>query len=138
MSSHSLLGLSMADRFVVTTALAFPEAWAGRQAFASSMGQLTFADMREGALRSCRLLHEQYGVGTSDRVAFCLPKSLEAIQIILGILAAGAAYVPLQFRGPPARLNSILRSTEPRLLVTTAEMATQLAAAGGLPAQKKG
>jgi amino acid adenylation domain-containing protein len=114
--------------------LAFPAAWARRPAFASSAGQLTFADFREGALRCCRLLRERFEVGPGARVAFCLPKSLGAVQVIWGILAAGAAYVPLQFRGPPARLNAILRSTEPRLLVTTAEMEGLLTAGPGWPA----
>ncbi len=133
MSIHSS-GLSIAGRSSVNPLLEFPAAWASRQAFASSVGQLTFADMREGVLRFCRLLRERHDVGPGALVAFCLPKSLEAIQVIWGILAAGAAYVPLQFQGPPARLNSILRSTEPRLLVTTAKMASQLAADGGWPA----
>jgi len=97
------------------------------------MGQLTFAEMREGMLRCSRFLRERHGVGPGDRVALCLPKSLEAVQVILGIVAAGAAYVPIQFQGPAARLNSILRSTEPKLLLTTAPMVDQLAAEGGWP-----
>ncbi|MGH6940567.1 AMP-binding protein, partial [Hypericibacter sp.] len=100
---------------------------------ASGTGHLTFAEMREGMLRCSRFLRERHGVLPGDRVAFCLPKSLEAIQVILGILAAGATYVPLQFQGPAARLNSILRSTEPRLLMTTPQMADQLAAESGWP-----
>ena len=80
----------------ITPLLEFPTAWASRQAFASGAGQLTFAETREGALRICRLLGERFGVGPGARVAFCLPKGLEAMQVIWGILAAGAAYVPLQ------------------------------------------
>jgi amino acid adenylation domain-containing protein len=113
--------------------LEFPAAWANRPAFASDMGQLTFAQMREGTLRFCRLLRERFDIGPGTRVALCLPKSLEAMQVIWGILAAGAAYVPLQFQGPPTRLNSILRSVEPHLLVTIAQMANQLVADGTWP-----
>ncbi len=118
----------------LTPLLEFPTAWADRQAFVSGAGQLTFAETREGALRCCRLLRERFGVGPGARVAFCLPKGLEAMQVIWGILAAGAAYVPLQYHGPPARLNSILRSTEPSLLITTAQMASQMTADSGWPA----
>ena len=82
-------------------------------------------------LRYCRLLREHYRVGPADRVGLCLPKSFEAIELIWGILAAGAAYVPVQFQGPPARLNAILRSTGPKLLLTTAAMANRLAADSG-------
>src|SRR4029077_4449805 len=49
----------------------------------------------------------------AGRFALCLPKSLEAVQAIYGVHAAGAAYVPLQFDGPPARLAAILDSLEP-------------------------
>ena len=46
--------------------------------------------------------------------------------MIYGILATGATYVPLQFRGPPARLVAILDSVQPRLLLTTGEMSARL------------
>ena len=113
--------------------LEFPSAWAARRAIASRTGHLTFAEMREGMLRCSRFLRERHGVGPGDRVALCLPKSLEAVQVILGILATGAAYVPIHFQGPAARLNSILGTTEPKLLITTAPMTDQLAAESSWP-----
>jgi len=67
-------------------------------------------------------------VKPGDRVAICLPKTLETMRVMMGVLAAGGAYVMLQFRGPPARIRAILASIEPRLLVTTPEMSAQLAA----------
>ena len=70
-----------------------------------------------------------------DRVAICLPKSLEAVVAIYGVLASGAALVPLQFRGPPARLAATLAATRPRLLLTTAETAPLLAGADLPPVQ---
>lgn len=117
----------------LTSLLAFPASWADRQAFASSQGERTFAQVRENVLRFSRLLRERHGVGSGTRVSLCLPKSLEAFELIWGVLAAGAAYVPVQFQGPPARLNAILRSTGPRLLVTTAAMADRLIDDSGWP-----
>jgi L-proline---[L-prolyl-carrier protein] ligase len=113
--------------------LDYPASWADRQAFASSQGVRTFAQARENVLRFCRLLRERYGVRPGQRVGLCLPKCFEAIELIWGILAAGAAYVPVQFQGPPGRINAILRSTEPSLLLTTAAMAGRLAAERGWP-----
>jgi amino acid adenylation domain-containing protein len=113
--------------------LDFPPAWADRQAFVSNQGARTFAEARENALRYCRVLRERHGVGPGERVGLCLPKCFEAAELIWGILAAGAAYVPVQFQGPPARLNAILRSTGPRLLLTTAAMASRLAADSSWP-----
>ena len=106
--------------------LAFPADWADRPAFASSRGERTFAQVRANVLRFCRLLRERYGIGPGARVSLCLPKSPETFELIWGILAAGAAYVPVQFQGPAGRINAILRSTKPSLLVTTAAMADRM------------
>jgi non-ribosomal peptide synthetase component F len=107
--------------------------WQDRPLLSSSAGRLNLMELRQQTLRIAAWLRERQHVRPGDRVAICLPKSLEAVQIIYGILAAGAAYVPLQFQGPPARLGTILRSIEPRLLITTAEMAAQAGGMDGLP-----
>jgi amino acid adenylation domain-containing protein len=96
--------------------------------FASAGGRLTFGALRDGALHVAGWLKEEHGIGPGDRIAICLPKSLEAVQLIYGILCAGGCYVPLQFNGPSQRLRAILASLQPQLLVTTAEIEGQLAA----------
>lgn len=48
------------------------------------------------------------GVRRGDRVALRMIPSAEAIVAMLGILKAGAAYVPLDIRNPPARNEFIL------------------------------
>ena len=123
----------MSDYPIVRPLMTMPRDWEGRTAFSSGDGTLSFAALRQGMLGFARWLLREAGVKPGDRVAFCLPKSLEAVQAIYGILAAGGAYVGLQFRGPPARLAAIIASTAPRLLLTTPEMSRQLAAEGGLP-----
>jgi amino acid adenylation domain-containing protein len=100
-----------------------------RTMFASAAGCLSFGTVREGMLRFAGWLTQAAGIEPQDRVAICLPKSLEAAQAIYGVLAAGAAYVPLQFQGPPTRLATMIASVGPRLLLTTPEMAARLAAA---------
>ena len=45
-------------------------------------------------------------------MAICLPRGLAAVQAIYGVLASGAAYVPIQFAGPPERLNAITEDVE--------------------------
>ncbi|HEX3066899.1 MAG TPA: AMP-binding protein, partial [Dongiaceae bacterium] len=59
-----------------------------------------------------------------------LPKTPETVQLIYGILAAGAAYVPLPYREAPARLGRILTAIRPALFITTGAMARLLQAAG--------
>src|SRR6185369_5831056 len=108
-----------------------PAAWRDRVAFTSAAGGLSFADLAAGTRQVAGWLRDEAGVAPGDRVAICLPKSLEAVLAMYGILAAGAAYVPLQHQGPPARLGAILASVRPRLLLSSADVAAALAATGG-------
>ncbi len=101
--------------------------------FLWSGGSMTFGQLRDRMLRLAGWLNEAAGVLPGDRVALCLPKSPEAALLMYGILAAGAVYAPLQFRGPPERLNAIVKSVQPRLLLTTGSMARQFASANSAP-----
>jgi amino acid adenylation domain-containing protein len=93
---------------------------------------LTYAELDATANRVARLLIRN-GVHAGDRVALWLPKSLEAITSIWGILKAGAAFVPIDPAAPVSRMASIARDCEIRALVTDADRAndlqTELAAA---------
>ncbi|HUF70776.1 MAG TPA: amino acid adenylation domain-containing protein [Longimicrobiales bacterium] len=59
------------------------------------------------------------GIGRGDRVGLCLPKSERAVVAMLGVLKAGAAYVPVDPAAPAARSAYILRDCAVRGLVTT-------------------
>ncbi|MEG8177566.1 amino acid adenylation domain-containing protein [Nocardia terpenica] len=70
-----------------------------------------------GALREC-------GVEPGDAVAVQLPKGRDQIVAVLGVLAAGAAYVPIGFDQPVARRAEILHTAgvSAALTVAGAEM----------------
>ncbi|MGW0565385.1 amino acid adenylation domain-containing protein [Streptomyces sp. NPDC003016] len=59
------------------------------------------------------------GVGPEDRVAVALPRTHELVVALLGVLKAGAAYVPLDPDYPARRLTHMLDDARPRLLLTT-------------------
>ncbi|QOV63385.1 condensation domain-containing protein [Kosakonia pseudosacchari] len=65
--------------------------------------------------RANRLAHRllALGVRPDDRVAVCLPRSVDAIVAILGILKAGGAYVPLDPAYPAGRLDYMLADAAP-------------------------
>jgi amino acid adenylation domain-containing protein len=111
---------------IVNHLLDIPPAWRDRTAFTSLAGSLSFEDLRQSMLGFSAWLAQAAGIRPGDHIALCLPKSLEAVQAIFGILATSAAYVPLQFDGPPARLAAILDSVKPRLLLTTGDMSARL------------
>jgi amino acid adenylation domain-containing protein len=48
------------------------------------------------------------GVGSGDRVGVYVPKSIDAVAAVFGILKSGAAYVPVDPGAPPARNAYIL------------------------------
>ncbi|WP_141696203.1 AMP-binding protein, partial [Xanthomonas translucens] len=66
--------------------------------------ELTYAELDA---RANRLAHHliALGVAPEDRVALCLPRSLDLIVALLAVLKAGAAYLLLDSDVPPARLD---------------------------------
>lgn len=62
------------------------------------------------------------GVEPQDRVAVLLDRSVAVSVVLMGILKAGAAYVPLDPAYPEDRLKMILDDAEPTVLITTAAL----------------
>jgi amino acid adenylation domain-containing protein/thioester reductase-like protein len=58
------------------------------------------------------------GVKEETLVAICIPRSLEMMIGILGILKAGAAYVPVDPEYPQARINYLLEDTNTPFVIT--------------------
>ncbi len=104
-----------------------PEAWQDHVLYTSREGQATYAGTRGAMLRVASWLTRQHGVQAGETVAICLPVSIAAVHIILGILAAGASYLPLEFNGPMERLAKILGDSGARILLTTEAMAGKFA-----------
>ncbi|UGT71268.1 non-ribosomal peptide synthetase [Nocardia gipuzkoensis] len=57
------------------------------------------------------------GDGIEDRVGVLVPQGPDLVSALLGINAAGAAYVPLDYGLPAARIESMLRAAEVRTVV---------------------
>ncbi|MEU4107260.1 amino acid adenylation domain-containing protein [Streptomyces sp. NPDC027717] len=66
------------------------------------------------------------GIGPEDRVAVALPRTRELLVTLLGVLKAGAAYVPLDPDYPARRLTHMVEDSRPRLLLTTPEVGERL------------
>ncbi|MFF7965634.1 amino acid adenylation domain-containing protein [Streptomyces sp. NPDC007903] len=66
------------------------------------------------------------GIGPEDRVAVALPRNRELLVTLLGVLKAGAAYVPLDPDYPARRLTHMVEDSRPRLLLTTPEVRERL------------
>nr|UYH37519.1 amino acid adenylation domain-containing protein [Myxococcaceae bacterium MCy9487] len=68
------------------------------------------------------------GVGPECTVALCLERSLEMVIALLGVLKAGAAYVPLDPSYPPERLAFMLSDCAAPVLLTQRALASTLPA----------
>ncbi len=93
--------------------------------------ETTYAELEQRANRIARCLRAR-GVRCGGRVALLLPRSPDTYAAMLGILKAGAAYVPLDPDCPPERIAFILRNSEASVLVTTTPLAQRLAAFRGM------
>lgn len=108
---------------------------ADRIALCCGSRALSFGELR-GAVAAMRDSLAARGVRDGDRVAVCLPKSLDSVIASFGALAAGAAYVPLDQAMPAAQLAVVIGELRPRLIIATPSTlrAWQRAAApGSLP-----
>lgn len=67
------------------------------------------------------------GVGVGEPVGLAMEKSTDSIAALLGVLRAGACYVPLDPFAPKSRLDTILSRARIRVLLSTSSRATELA-----------
>jgi amino acid adenylation domain-containing protein len=77
---------------------------------------LTYGELAGGAGGIARRLRE-LGVGPETRVAVCLERSPDLIAALLGVLAAGAAYVPVDPAYPADRQHFMLEDSGAAVLV---------------------
>jgi len=78
---------------------------------------LTFAELETRANRLAHYLQNQ-GVKPGTLVGLCLERSEQLVIAILGILKAGAAYVPIDPSSPRERIELILQDSGLLLLLT--------------------
>ena len=111
-----------------------PGDWHQKTAYIDHEERVTYGETRQTMLQIAAWLNERFDVQAGDRVAICLPMGIAAAQITLGVMAAGALFVPLQFGGPSHRLAQMISGLTPKLLITTKLMTRKLGGAlAGVP-----
>ncbi|BBY76492.1 non-ribosomal peptide synthetase [Mycolicibacterium parafortuitum] len=78
--------------------------------------QYTYREINESANQVAHWLIEQ-GIGTEDRVAILLDRSPELLITALGIIKAGAVYLPVDPTYPEDRLSFILGDSDPKMVI---------------------
>ncbi|GGZ38474.1 non-ribosomal peptide synthetase [Streptomyces inusitatus] len=82
----------------------------------ASGATLTFAELDRLSNQVARALRE-HGVGPGERVAILAERGPELLPGLLGILKAGAAYVPVDPGYPPARIRLLLEDCGAKLVL---------------------
>ena len=115
---HELFAETAESRAVPHTAvrLAEPDPEVSRRS------ELTYDELRCRAARFARYLRDK-GVVRGDRVVICLPRGLDQYMALLGVLEAGAAYVPIDWSFPQDRADYIVEECGARAVVTVTERA---------------
>ncbi|MEU6999205.1 amino acid adenylation domain-containing protein [Nonomuraea sp. NPDC046570] len=90
---------------------------------------LTYRELDERANRVARRLA---GLGAGGLVAICAERSAELVVGLLGILKAGAAYVPLDPEYPADRLAFMLADAAAPVVLTQTRLAARLAGGGAI------
>lgn len=99
-------------------------------AVVSGNRSVTYEELNARANRLAQRLREM-GVGRETLVAICVERSLEMVVGLLGILKAGAAYVPLDPALPRERLAFMLEDTGASVLLAQEHLNEQLPAHPG-------
>ena len=92
--------------------------------------ETSYAELDWRANRLARYLRARQ-VGRGSLVALLLPRSADTYAALLGILKAGAAYVPIDPEYPTERIAYILQNSKAAALVTTSALAERVAGFSG-------
>src|SRR5205823_4927697 len=95
---------------------------AARIAISSGQTHLTYSELNARANQLARALRAR-GVQAEDRIGICLERGPELLIAMLGVLKAGAAYVPLDPAYPPQRLAYLVEDAASHLVITQGETA---------------
>src|SRR5947209_3749894 len=81
---------------------------------------LTYRELEQRSNQLAHLL-QQRGVRKGDRVGIYFPKCVESIVAMLGVVKAGAVYVPLDPQAPADRIGYIIQNCGIQVLITRAD-----------------
>ncbi|HSF40964.1 MAG TPA: amino acid adenylation domain-containing protein [Thermoanaerobaculia bacterium] len=90
---------------------------------------LTYDELNRRANRLARHLRS-LGCGPEARVGVAMERSLELMVALLGVLKAGAAYVPFDPEYPEERLSYMISDARPQVLLTQEPLLARLPGAG--------
>lgn len=109
----------------------------GHAAVLTGEGSLSYGELNTRANQLAAFLEEGHGVGKGDVVAVRMERSQHLILAILGILKAGAVYLPLDMSIPEKRMEYIRDDSGFRLVINESLINEFLAARQAFPGENR-
>ncbi len=110
-------GCKFLDQYFKQSAVRYPNAIAIEQ----GAKRFTYAETNTLANRFAHFLIEK-GIAPEEKVVILLPRCAEVYIMMLGVLKAGGAYIPLDPEIPAERVNFIMEDSGAKVLVTSNEI----------------
>ncbi|AOK18296.1 non-ribosomal peptide synthetase [Burkholderia cepacia] len=95
-----------------------------------SLHRMTYAELDACTSRIAAALRRR-GVRPDTPVALCVERSFDMVMALVGVLKAGAAYLPVDPDYPAERIAYLLRDARPAVAITQAHLREQVEAALG-------
>lgn len=95
----------------------------GNTALVHEQLSMTYEQLWNWSCKFSAYITREKGIKKGDRVALVLDRELYLIPAILGILKAGAAFIPVDAGYPAERINAILEDAAPQLLISRSRIA---------------
>ena len=116
--SASLKSAQLVDKAIAETARHHPNA----VAVVDGPRSLTYSELRSRVENLAARL-SGLGLGPGDRVGLFTERSVDAVVMMLAILEAGAAWLPLDPSLPKKRLNALLEDAKPKFVLAPSALA---------------
>ncbi|MEV6962279.1 amino acid adenylation domain-containing protein [Streptomyces sp. NPDC051207] len=88
-----------------------------REALVCGGLSLTYAELTDRVERVAAWLRDEHGVRDEEPVGISMDRSAEYVLAVLGVIRAGAVYVPVDHRWPEARRDHVLGDSGVRLIL---------------------
>ncbi|MGA4838434.1 amino acid adenylation domain-containing protein [Streptomyces sp. G45] len=125
LGGHATAGLDVAPTTFPALFRARAEAAPAAPAVESAAVTWSYAELNERANRIAHWLRAR-GIGPESRVGVALPRSADQVAAVLGVLKAGAAYLPVDLDYPADRISYMVGDAAPAVLLSTRDAAGRL------------
>ncbi|QEM12508.1 non-ribosomal peptide synthetase [Mucilaginibacter rubeus] len=93
---------------------------------------LSYAELDAASNRFAAYLRDKEGVKNGDVIGVLLNREERLLTVLLGILKAGAAFVPMEVQWPATRVNSVIAGSGMQLVISSSAYADKIAAGSTL------